>query len=103
MGRNDVDGQPLIAVAFLLFVCAALFEVVAISQTDETCGGPAWASVLVFSVPFLWLGGIVSLYLATRDRALRGSRLTGFGGLAAIVVGIAFLPTLASPFTGCFS
>lgn len=94
----------MLALAFFLFVCAGLFEVVAISQSGFACDERAdWQLVLTFSAPALWLGGIVSLYLATRDRTLRGGRWTGVGGLAAMVIGLLLLPTLASPISGCFS
>ena len=102
MGRADVNGEPALAVAFALFAFAGVLEMVLIWHSGAFChgvGGLVLAPVVL--VPLLWLGGVVSLHLATRDRTLRGDRLVASGGVVAAYVGIAFLPALGSTVMVC--
>jgi hypothetical protein len=104
MSRADVNGEPRLVLAFLLFACAGLFEMVLIAESGALCEqSTSWVLAPAFSVPFLWLGGAVSLYLASRDRRLRGGRWTGLGGVVAIFVGIVYLPALGSTVMVCVS
>jgi len=104
MRRAEVVAEPALALAFLLFGVAGIVELVAISQSGSACReGAGWVMVLVLSVPFLWLGGVISLVVATRDRRFRGGNWTATGGIAAIMVALVFLPALVSQIEGCLS
>jgi uncharacterized membrane protein HdeD (DUF308 family) len=102
MPRAVVNGESPLALAYVLFACAGLLELVVMSPSGALCEkSTVWVLAPAFSVPFLWLGGVVSLYWATRDRGLRGGRWTALGGVVAIFVGITYLPALASTVMGC--
>lgn len=102
MGTADVNGEPALAVALVLFAFAGFFEMVLIWQSGAFCQGVGgWVLAPVFLVPSLWLGGLVSLYLAKRDPSLRGDRLAACGGVVAIYVGIMCLPALGSTVVVC--
>ena len=104
MRPAEVNGEPRLALAFVFFACAGLLEMILIAESGALCDeSTSWVLAPAFSVPFLWLGGAVSLYLASRDSRLRGGRWTGLGGVVAVFVGIVYLPALGSTVMGCVS